>query len=145
MPAESRPRNFLEAFSFGTTREDADEIARLVTDGRKTATGSLKWVYDAEGRPVPKAGDLSIVVDGKKRPVCMIETTDVRIIPFNAVDEQFAWEGGEGDRTLESWRRMYWAYIKTECTRIKRRPGPTTPMVCERFRVIYKARPRKSD
>ncbi len=133
-----RPTTYYDAFSFGTTKEDATELATLVIDGIKTATVSLKWVYDKEGEPLPKRGEFSIVTDGNEQPVCVIETTEVRVLPFDAVDEQFAWEEGEEDRTLESWRRMHWSYIVWECARIKRKPSPTTPLVCERFRVAYK-------
>jgi uncharacterized protein YhfF len=133
-----RPQRYYEAFSFGTTKAGATEIATLVLNGTKTSTGSLQWVYDVEGKPLPKPGDLSIVMDGNGHPVCVIETTDVQVMPFDAVDEQFAYEGGEEDRTLASWRRMYWSYIVTECVRIKREPTEKMPLVCERFRVVYK-------
>ncbi|MEN8162143.1 MAG: hypothetical protein ABFS41_18885, partial [Myxococcota bacterium] len=39
---ESPPR-YIESFSFGFTKQDASEIARLVLDGTKTATGSVLW------------------------------------------------------------------------------------------------------
>ena len=60
-------------------------------------------MYDADDKPLMKPGDLSIVTLGGDQPACIIETTEVRIVPFDEVDEQFAYEGGEGDRTLESW------------------------------------------
>ena len=45
--------------------------------------------------------------------------------------------GGEEDRTLESWRRMYWSYLVSECQRIGRVPNPSAPLVMERFDVVY--------
>jgi YD repeat-containing protein len=47
--------------------------------------------------------------------------------------------GGEGDRTMEDWRRMYWKYILSECARIEREPSRQTPLGCERFRAVYAA------
>lgn len=132
-----RPQQYYETFYFGTSKESAELIAALVVDGIKTATGSLQWVYDAEGKPIPKPGDYSIVTNGEGEPVCIIQDTEVNIIPFDEVDEAFAWDGGEEDRTLESWRRIYWDYIVSECTRIHREPALKTPLVCERFRVVY--------
>jgi uncharacterized protein YhfF len=125
-------------FSFGTSKESARLITPLVLSGVKTATGSLQWLYEAEGRTPPKIGDLSIVKDSHDEPVCIIQDTEVRIIPFDEVDETFAWDGGEEDRTLESWRQIYRDYIGLECARIGRKPTPKTPLVCERFRVVYK-------
>jgi uncharacterized protein YhfF len=59
-PDKARPQ-LLEAFFFGSGRFAA-EIAALVLDGVKTATGSLLWAWEADGKPVPKVGDLSIVL-----------------------------------------------------------------------------------
>lgn len=142
-----RPRTYYEAFrfgrTFGATQEEASKIATLVGSlvlaGTKTSTASLLWVYEAEGRRLPKPGDLSIVLDGRDHPVCIIDTTEVKIVPFDEmVDARFAYEGGESDRTLESWRRMYWQFIRSECARIKRQPSEKAPLVCERFSVVYR-------
>ncbi len=34
----------------------------------------------------------------------MIETTDLRVVPFDQVGEEHARAEGEGDRTLAHWR-----------------------------------------
>ena len=61
-----------------------------------------------------------------------------RSIPFDEVPESYAREGGEGDRTLETWRPMYWRYIVSECGRIGREPRPQAPLIMERFRVVFR-------
>jgi uncharacterized protein YhfF len=145
-PGSPRPGSCYEAFrpGYGATpgeaSETATEIAGLMRAGTKTSTGSLEWVYEAEGRRPPRAGDLSIVLDGHDRPVCIIETTEVTVLPYDEMgDERFAYEGGEGDRTLAGWRQMYWRYIVSECARLHREPTPKAPLVCERFRAVYRA------
>ena len=45
----------------------------------------------------PGAGDHWIVTNGADDPVCVIETTEVRIIPFDEVSEEYARTSGEGD------------------------------------------------
>lgn len=132
------PPRYLEAFSFGFTPADASEIAELVLSGIKTATGSLHWSYEADGKNVPQVGDHSIVIDGQQQPVCIIQTVDVSLIPFDEVPEIYALEGGEEDRTLATWRPMYWQYIESECRRINREPSPLAPLVMERFVVVYR-------
>lgn len=82
---------------------------------------------------MPDAGCYSVVTDGNGLLICIIQTIEATIIPFDEVDASFEWEGGEGDRTLQGWRELYWDYIQSECLRIHK-----TPMVCKRFRVIYK-------
>jgi uncharacterized protein YhfF len=137
-PEAERPGGYTDAFHFGTTKEEATAIAALVLQGIKTAGGSVKWVYEAEGSDLPELGDLNVVLDSDDWPVCIIETTEVRVLPFDEVDAQFAWDGGEWDRTLASWRAYYRSYIASECARIKREPTDKTPLVCERFRVVYR-------
>lgn len=134
----NRPAGYYEAFFFGSSRESCEVITPLVLDGTKTATVSLLWVYEAEGRRPPATGDYSIVIDTYRKPQCIIEDTEIRVLPYDEVDAAFAWDGGEEDRTLASWRQIYWEYIQAECARIGREPSPKTPLVCERFRVVYK-------
>lgn len=134
----ARPARYADSFYFGIHPEDAEEILPLVLNGTKTATGSLKWTNEAENKPLPLVGDLSVVTNGHDDPVCIIETVDVQTIPFDEVGESFAYEGGEGDRSLANWRRMYWNYIVHECTRTGRAPSEKAPLVMERFRVVYK-------
>jgi uncharacterized protein YhfF len=108
-----------------------------VRRGIKTATGSLVWSNEADGRPQSRPGDLWVVIAGPDEPVCIIETTEVRIFPYDEVPEEYAWEGGEGDRTVRDWRRIYWKYLTSECTRIRREPSVKAPLAMERFRVVY--------
>ena len=79
-----------------------------------------------------------MVVDGDHLPVCVIETTEVAVLPFRDVPEQWAVWGGEGDRTLATWRPMYWRYIESECARIGRPSSEDAPLVMERFQVVYR-------
>lgn len=133
----ARRDRYVDAFFFGVDPQRAHEITALVLDGTKTATGALLWSLEAEGKPCPRPGDLSVVTDGSDDPRCIIRTEDVRILPFDEVGEEYARWGGEGDRSLRSWRTMYWDYIESECRRIGRTPHPKAPLVMERFRVVY--------
>jgi len=134
---QEQPSRYVECFAFGFTPADALEIAQLVLNGTKTATGSVFWSYDADKKPLPIAGDLWIVIAGSDAPVCIIQTTEVRIIPFDEVTADYAWDGGEGDRCLASWREIYWEYIERECQRIGLEPTTKAPLMMERFRVVY--------
>jgi uncharacterized protein YhfF len=134
---QEQPSRYVDSFSFGFTPADAREIAQLVLNGIKTATGSVLWSYDADKKPLPIVGDLWIVTAGTDAPVCIIKTTEVRIVPFDEVTADYAWDGGEEDRGLASWRHIYWDYIERECRRIGLEPKPKAPLVMERFRVVY--------
>jgi len=134
---ENRPSRYVESFSFGFTPADAREIAPLVLSGTKTATGSVLRSYEADKKRLPVAGDRWIVIVDTDTPVCIIETTQVQIISFDEVSEDYAWEGGEGDRSLATWREIYWEYITREYQRIGLEPSAKAPLVMERFRVVY--------
>lgn len=125
------------AWAFGRTSEMADNLGDLVKRGVKIATASLAWAYEADGEPYPEIGDMSIILDGRGDPMCIIETTDVEVIAFNAVGEKHAYEEGEGDRSLEYWREVHWAFFAEECKAIGREPAGDMTVVCERFRLIY--------
>jgi uncharacterized protein YhfF len=134
---QEQPSRYVECFAFGFTPADAREIAQLVLNGTKTATGSLLWSYDADKKPLPIVGDLWIVMAASDAPMCIIQTTDVRMIPFDEVTADYAWDGGEEDRSLASWRAIYWEYIERACQRIGLEPNTKAPLVMERFQVVY--------
>lgn len=136
-PTDPAPR-FFEAFHFDDNAPSANELASLVVDGRKRATAALAWAHDAEGKPLPRPGDLSIVTDFDGNPVCIIETRRVDIVPFSQVSAEFAATEGEGDGSLAYWRRVHAAYFGRVCERIGRTPEPDMPVVCERFEVVFK-------
>ena len=94
-----------DVFAFGDSREMADRLAMLVRKGVKTATCSAVWSYEEQQKPLPQRGDHSVVLDGNDVPVAVIETVDVFVVPFNEVTERFAYDEGEGDRSLGYWRR----------------------------------------
>ena len=62
---------------------------------------------------------------------------EVETKPFNAVDEQFAFEYGEGERTLAYWLTDNWDFLSHECHEIGRTPSQTMPVVFQRFRLLY--------
>lgn len=128
---------FYGAGHFDDNEESANELARLVAAGRKQATAGLLWTFDHDVRELPGAGALSVITDWLERPVCVIETTGIAIVPFDQVDAEFAAAEGEGDGSLAHWRAVHWAYFGRECARIGRAPDLRMPVVCERFRVVY--------
>jgi uncharacterized protein YhfF len=131
-------REVPEAWGFGDTTEMADELGALVYEGKKTATCSLLWEHEVEGEPLPQVGTLSIITDGKDEPLCVVETTEVEIRPYNEVDEQFAFDEGEGDQSLAYWREEHWRFFSEICADIDHMPDETMPLVCERFRVVFR-------
>ncbi len=125
------------AEGWGDSPQMADELGALITAGTKTATCSALWEYEAEGSPLPETGSKTIVLDGYNDPLCIVETTEVEVRPYNEVDDRFAYEEGEGDRSLEYWREAHWHFFSRTLPNIGKESTPDMPLVCERFRVIY--------
>ena len=128
-----------EVSPFGDSPELADELVGLIVAGIKTATCSALWAYEVEGSPIPTVGLLTVVLAGNGEPLCVIETTEAVIRPYNEVDAEFAYEEGEDERTLEAWRRGHWKYFARVLPRdYGLEPAEDMPLICERFRVVYR-------
>ena len=137
---EYQASRFYESFYFADSEAVANHLAELVLSGVKRATAALVWGLEAEGKAPPRAGDLSIVTDWSGKPICVIETVSTEVAPFEEVTAEFAATEGEGDKTLEYWRKEHWAFFSRECGQIAREPSARMPILCEKFRVVY-ARP----
>ncbi len=137
LPDQDAPQMY-SAWSFGNTPELADRLGKLVVSGLKTATSSLIWDYETNHEPIPKAGDISIILNGKGNPICIIETREVTVQPFLQVSESIAYDEGEGDRSLAYWRQVHWDVFSATCKILGREPTEQMPVVCERFRVVYR-------
>lgn len=126
------------AEGFGDSPALADDLGELVVRGVKTATCSALWEWQADGDPLPEVGLKTVVLNGRGEPWCIIEVTEVTIRPFNEVNDQFAYKEGEGDRSLAYWQDAHRRFFSRSLPRIGRSFDETIPLVCERFRVIYR-------
>jgi uncharacterized protein YhfF len=79
-----------DTFAFGDSKELADELAQLVLAGKKTATASLGVEFTSLNEPLPKTGDVCIILGGDSNPVAIVERTDVKTAPFQSVGAAFA-------------------------------------------------------
>jgi uncharacterized protein YhfF len=95
------------AAAFGHSRSVADELAQLIAEGTKRAHATLERDFEAEGDELPRPGDQVVVLDGQGQPRAIVRTTHVERRYFNEIDAEFAFECGEGDRTLAWWLVAY--------------------------------------
>jgi uncharacterized protein YhfF len=126
------------AEGWGDSPALADELGALIVQGTKTATCSALWEWEAEGNPIPQVGLLTIALDGRGEPLCIVETMEVTVRKYNEVDADFAREEGEGDLSLEYWRQAHRNYFSRVLPKIGKEFSEDMPLVCERFRVIHK-------
>lgn len=123
-----------EAWAFGV---DADELARLVLTGVKTATASAYPLYELEGEALPQAGEYSVILNAREEAVCIIRTEKVYVTPCRDVTAEQAWKEGEGDRSLAYWRRVHKEFFTQEMENAGLAFSEEMGVVCEEFRVVY--------
>ena len=128
---------YTACFHFEMTEYWANELLRLVIDGVKKATSSSLWGYEIEGDPIPKKGELSIITDWDGNPKCVIETTDVTILPFKDITYDICKREGEDD-SLESWRRGHIDFFTEEGKELGYEFSEDMPVIFEGFKVVYK-------
>lgn len=126
-----------QAWGFGNTPEMADELGDLVRRGIKTATAALMWSFEEALEPYPEVGEYSVILDGQGHPICIIQSTELVVVPFDEVDEEQAYLEGEGDRSIDYWREVHWKFFSEECRKIDREPHEQMPVMCEKFRLVY--------
>ena len=125
------------AEGWGDGPEMADELGGLIAQGIKTGTCSAVWDWEAEGNPIPKVGIVTVVLDGRGDPLCIVETVEVTIRNYNEVDADFARSEGEGDLSLEYWREAHRNFFLRTLPKIGKEFSEEMPLVCERFRMIF--------
>jgi len=124
-----------QSWAFGAA---PDELAELVLKGIKTGTASAYPLYEAENEALPKAGDYSVILDSKDEAVCIIKTTKVTIVPFREVSEEHARKEGEGDGSLEYWRKVHVEFFRKEMSETGKLFHEDMPVVCEEFELVYR-------
>ena len=120
----------LETFSFGDSKELAAELSALVLAGRKTATC---WPV-SEGEQT-HVGKRMVMLDGDGVPAAVLETVELTKRRFVEVDAAFAFDEGEGDRSLAHWRAAHRRYFTRRGTF-----APDMELWCERFQLIVRLR-----
>jgi uncharacterized protein YhfF len=123
----------LPPFELGYARTDLRlKLVGAVLRGDKTATAGLRSDYAPHtDEPLPEVGDRLALLDFDDRPVAVVETTELRIVPAGEIDLDFARDEGEGFETVEDWRRAhqrFWAEHEID---------DETLIVAERFRLVH--------
>ena len=122
-----------DAWAFGSNEKDADELAKLVRRGIKTATTSE---YVPGDEDMTKVGDWNIILDGQGKPVCVVQDKVVEIIPYNQISAEHAYHEGEGDRSYQYWRKVHDQFFEEEFKANGQKFYPQAPMVCEIFEKV---------
>ena len=100
-----------------------------------TVCGKFKTPRDNESLPV--VGEYSVILDSHDEAVCIIRTEKVYVVEFDQVTAEHAWKEGEGDRSLEYWRKVHEDFLSKELAEINRSFNGHTKVVCEEFEMVF--------
>lgn len=123
-----------EAWQYGDV---TDKLAELTLKGIKTATASAHPMYVIENEDLPAVGLYNIILDSHNQAVCIVVTAKVYTTPFNQVSPEHAFKEGEGDRSLDHWRKAHQAFFSEELASVGLTFSEDMLIVCEEFEVVF--------
>jgi uncharacterized protein YhfF len=126
-----------DVVAFGDGPEMATELAELTVAGIKRATAGLVRQFGPGGEAAPVIGGFVVLVDGADCPCAIWRTAELRIGPLNSVDEQFAWDEGEGDRTRDWWLAAHRRFFTRRAAAEGIQMHDEIETVFERFEIVW--------
>jgi len=131
------PEQPYDVCRFGSSPAMGDELLALVLKGQKRATACLLRDVESGGEMMARVGGHVVVLDGSDRPRAIWRTRTVDVKPLAEVDDAFAWDEGEGDRTRADWLAMHTRYFEARAKAEGFSFTPSMPAVFERFTVVW--------
>ncbi|WP_070967826.1 ASCH domain-containing protein [Vibrio sonorensis] len=116
---------------------NANECARLIDAGVKRASCSLKSAYDIEQEPLPVEGRLTVVLNWKEEPICIIKVNQVELCPFNKVTPEFAAKEGEGDLSYQWWYDAHVEFFTQYAAEVGAEFNLESELVLEHFDKVF--------
>lgn len=129
--------SYVFAEHFCNDKPSADKLYQLAIEGKKRATTGSIWAYEYDKEPVLNPGDLTILTNYDETRACIIKTKSVVIKKFKEITLEDAQIEGEGDSSLEYWRRVHKEFFEEECKRIGREFSEDMPVAFEQFEIEY--------
>ncbi|MCK0161049.1 ASCH domain-containing protein [Allomuricauda sp. F6463D] len=117
---------------------DANRSADLTCKETKRATTHSLKGMQLRNEPLPKIGDFYVVTDWEGNALCIIRTTAVKLLPYFSVREEHARLEGEGDKSLDYWKKAHWDQFAQELTQFGKTPKESMIVVFEEFEMLYK-------
>lgn len=126
-----------QVIHFCDNQQDADLCADLVKKGIKKATTDSLLGLQYRNEPLPKIGDFKVVTNWKGEAQCIIKLTSVKLKPYFSIDAAYAQLEGEGDKSLDYWKKVHWDYYTRELEPFGRVPRESMILICQEFERIF--------
>jgi len=122
---------------FGDNEKDADELAELIKNEVKKATSHSLLGLQNRKEVLPKIGDFVVVTNWNGEAQCIVRTTAVTLKPYFSISTPYAQLEGEGDKSLEYWKKAHWDYYTRELNEFGREPRESMIIVCQEFVKVF--------
>lgn len=127
----------IPTWHFCDNKKDADECVRLVLSGKKRATSPSVWELQLSNEKIPEVGDINLITNWDGIAQCIIRTVEVKIVPFSNITSNHAALEGEGNGSIEYWRKVHREYYERVLEGSDYVFKKDMPVVCEIFEVEY--------
>ena len=121
----------------GDSADMGDALLQIILSGPKRATACLLHDVETKGEVMGTVGGHVVVLDGRDTPRAIWRTKTVEVKPLERVDDAFAWDEGEGDRTRADWLALHMRYFSRRAEAEGFAFDPSMPAVFERFVVVW--------
>ncbi len=128
-----------EAWYFHNNKADANRLAELTLNGKKTATttGLYNWYKEASA-DLTKIGTKHIVTDFDGKAKAIIEITKVDTIPFNQMSKAYAeMDMGTNIEPLKKWKKAHWDFFSSVMEENGEKPTEDMLIVLESFETVW--------
>lgn len=103
-----------------------DELLSLVLMERKKACTSL---YSSEYENIVTDGIYNVILNSHNKAICVTKNKSLKICDFENVSEEFAKKEGEGDLSLDHWRKAHEKFFQGD--------EKKNSLILEEFHLVY--------
>ena len=121
---------------FDLPEHETNYLINLILSGKKTATTSCLLSYEIENDTLPQVGEYDILTDLDGNPLCVLQTTNVTVLPFKDVTFDICKREGEND-SIESWQALHREFFIKEGKELGYIFTDDALVVFEDFEVVY--------
>lgn len=124
-------------WQFMNGEKGCNRLTALVRAKIKTATSSPKFTFEMDEVKIPEVGDYSVILDTDNEPQFILKDIAVTVKKFSEVDEDFAFKEGEGDQSLDYWKKSHKEYFTHLCEEYGTEFSEDMEIVCEEFEIVF--------
>jgi len=132
------PLNYTIEASPAGSLNITNKLIELYLAGKKSAGSGLVEDFEVVGDPLPKIGHYWIVLDSDKQPKLILKTIRVEIHKFTEVPEYVAIAEGEGDLSLEYWKKSHTKFYEPNLASWNLKHIDDSNVITEFFETVWK-------